>query len=606
MKTIKILAVAASLLCAACTKDEVHGRIELTLEPMSGVGKMAVDETVATWSDGDAIRFNGSVVTIVREGNGHAYIDNTLATGTNRAVYPATLVASGPAGDNISVGLPAEYQYRTDGARQLLELPLAARAADDAPLHFLHLTGALCFTIENTRSTEDLTIDRITVASSGYQLSGTLPVDLTAIGSTAARLTATAADREVSMAFDRESLVVPHGESRTVVLPVAAVGDTNHFTVTVSSHCRGSRYVYSRRQTSGGSLARNQMGYVTVRLSDELTERDLFKYEPSGTMLIGSATDFRLMVEAINSGWTRPSSPNTYKSRSYRLTSDIDLSGVSISPIHGYRGTIFDGDGYELQHLTVSSANGQCALFDTITVSTTLQNITLRDVSLRHTGNVTDLYMAALCSYVIKSTLSGCHVEGVNYSFGGTVNNYFYLGGLVAKVEGNGTFSDCSINASALLNVSGVQVYYGGIVGCAQKGAMATNSLTLTNCTVNLTTFGLTAVAKIGLGGIIGYSFKEQVSLTDCTVETNATISAPSHNVNIGGLVGYYTQSTYGSFGASRCSVSGTMDVTSGGATKYLGACIGNANGNYGTLDCTNGLSMTLNGETVSKMVGNN
>ena len=606
MKTIKIMAVAAALLCAACTKDEVHGRIELTLEPMSGVGKMAVDETVATWSDGDAIRFNGSVVTIVREGNGHAYIDNTLATGTNRAVYPATLVASGPAGDNISVGLPAEYQYRSDGARQLLELPLAARAADDAPLHFLHLTGALCFTIENTRSTEDLTIDRITVASSGYQLSGTLPVDLTAIGSTAARLTSTAADREVSMAFDRESLVVPHGESRTVVLPVAAVGDTNHFTVTVSSHCRGSRYVYSRRQTSGGSLARNQMGYVTVRLSDELVERDLFKYEPSGTMLIGSATDFRLMVEAINSGWTRPSSPNTYKSRSYRLTSDIDLSGVSISPILGYRGTIFDGDGYELQHLTVSSTNGQCALFDTITVSTTLQNITLRDISLRHTGTKDELYIAPFCAYSEYATFSGCHVEGVSYTVSGTINGITHLGGLTACVAGSTSMTDCSINAALTLNLGSSRLYIGGIVASANKSSKTTNSLTLTDCTVILTTLRLTASAHTFFGGMVGYASNEQVSLTDCTVETNATISAPSHNVNIGGLVGYYSKATEGSFSASRCSVSGTMDVTSGGATKYLGACIGNANGNYGTLDCTNGLSMTLNGETVSKMVGNN
>ena len=72
-------------------------------------------------------------------------------------------------------------------------------------------------------------------------------------------------------------------ESRTVVLPVAAVGDTNHFTVTVSSHCRGSRYVYSRRQTSGGSLARNQMGYVTVRLSDELGADELFAHDLSNT-----------------------------------------------------------------------------------------------------------------------------------------------------------------------------------------------------------------------------------------------------------------------------------------------------------------------------------
>lgn len=606
MKTIKTLIVAASLFCAACTKDEVPGRLQLTLEPMSSIGKMAVDETVATWSDGDAIRFNGSVVTVVREGNGHAYIDNTLATGINRALYPATLAASGPAGDNISVGLPAEYQYRSDGVRQLLELPLAARATDDNPLHFLHLTGALCFTIENTRSTEDLTIDRITVASSGYQLSGTLPVDLTAIGSTAARLTATAADREVSMAFDRESLVVPHGESRTVVLPVAAVGDTNHFTVTVSSHCRGTRYVYSRRQTSGGSLARNQMGYVTVRLSDELVERDLFKYEPSGTMLIGSATDFRLMVEAINSGWTRPSSPNTYKSRSYRLTSDIDLSGVSISPIHGYRGTIFDGDGYELQHLTVSSANGQCALFDTITVSTTLQNITLRDVSLRHTGTKDKLYIAPFCAYSEYATFSGCHVEGVSYTVSGTISGITHLGGLTACVVGSTSMTDCSINVAPTLNLGTSRLYIGGIVASANKSSKATNSLTLTDCSVSLTILGLTASAHTYFGGMVGHASNEQVSLTDCTVETNTTIRAPSHNVNIGGLVGYYSKSTEGSFGASRCSVSGTVDVTSGGATKNVGACIGTANGNYGTLDCTNGLSMTLNGEAVSKMVGNN
>lgn len=602
MKIAKILPFVALVLCAACTKEEQHSRLQLVLEPMGGATKLAVDETVATWSDGDAIRFNGSVVTIIREDNGHAYIDDALAGNPNRALFPASLAASGPSGDNISVSLPAEYQYRTSASQQLLDLPLAARATGNDPLHMLHLTGALCFTIENNRSTDDLTIDRVTVASSGYQLSGTMPVDLTAIASIAARPTATAADREVSLAFDHESLTIPHGESRTVMLPVAAVGDTNHFTITVSAHHQGSRYTFTRRQSGGGALARNQLGYVTVSLTDDLSATNLFGGSPATTLLIASETDFRLMVQAINAGWTGPSG-HSYRACNYRLTRDLDLSGVSINPIIRYSGTSFDGDGNTVTGLTINSSGGRCALFDTISDATTVRNLTLRNLALQHNGNVNYLYMAAFGVALNHADLSNCHVEGLTCSASGTITNYIYFGGLAATANSSCTFSNCSVTASPTLSLSSGKPYCGGIVGYASKGAGSDNALTLTDCSATLTSFSITSSNTTYFGGIVGYITNEVVSLTRCAFQSNATLNAGTSNVTAGGLVGRYVQSAYGSFSTSGCSVSGSLSAT-GGASSYLGACIGYAQGSYNSLDCTNSLTMTLNGATISNDVG--
>jgi len=604
-----LIAALLLLLGTACQKDHTPRQIELLLEPMGSTAKLAIDGsdgTTATWSSGDAIRFNGTVATVIRETNGHTYVDNSAADEVNRALFPTTLASSGPAADLVTVSLPASYDYATDGAQQKLALPMAARATGNDPLPFMHLTGALCFTLQNSRDV-DLTLDSIVVVSSGYLLNGSRQVDLAHLDTTGAVPTANAARRKVTMTFERQSLVVPAGESRTVVLPVAPVGDTNHFTVAVTCHHQGVRYTFRKRQTSGGPLRRNQIGYVAVALDNDLRRISIFEGEGNAAnpYLIRNTADFLNMVNAISSKWTIPVGTKTYDTMYYKFTADIDLSGISINPIFEYQNATIDGDGHKLKNLTINSTEGYCALFRS-TNSSTMCNLTLQDLTLRHSGTVSNLYLGGICATSASQTFDNCHVNGLTLDVSGSINNT-YFGGMSAFVYGSQTLTDCSVTFSPTLNVTPSTLYGGLLLGQCSKGSGSgnTNVLTLTRCTATAPTLSFTSYSLMYFGGLISNSASEACTLTDCTYNGYASLQSTNNAVVAGGLLGRYTKGTNGSMTATGCSVQGSISTFSGGGTPYLGAFIGLVNGTHDISSCTNNITLQKDGTTVNDNYGN-
>lgn len=607
-----LIAALLLLLGTACQKDHTPRQIELLLEPMGSTAKLAIDGsdgTTATWSSGDAIRFNGTVATVIRETNGHTYVDNSATDEVNRALFPTTLASSGPAADLVTVSLPASYDYATDGAQQKLALPMAARATGNDPLPFMHLTGALCFTLQNSRDV-DLTLDSIVVVSSGYLLNGSRQVDLAHLDTTGAVPTANAARRKVTMTFERQSLVVPAGESRTVVLPVAPVGDTNHFTVAVTCHHQGVRYTFRKRQTSGGPLRRNQIGYVAVALDNEMLMNSIF--EGGGTLvtpyLIRNVHEFLNLSQATHEKWK--SHMNTsYGIYHYRLTSDLVFDHDTIFPIHYYHGGTFDGDGHSLTGLVIQSANGCCALFDTIIEGGNIKNLTLQNFKLCHSGNMTNLYLGGFCAFSTNgTTFSGCHIDGISYSVTGTFSN-LYVGGIAAHATRNITLTNCIVGSSATLNSTANYLYYGNLLGHCSDGTSSNETVSLTSCTATNSSLSVNTTGALYFGGLIGYSTKEKNLIDGCIFTSDGTLTSTNTNPELnaivfGGLIGRYVKSGNSSVSATNTSVQGTISTSTSAGTSYHGAYVGMQNGSC-SFDATCSKSITCNGSPLTNNCGN-
>ncbi len=581
------------LLMAACTRDSLPRRLELLIEPLGA--KLALDGTTGTWSNGDSVLVNGQRVAILRSG-GHAYVENVPTADVYRAFFPTSLTESNNT-DNVTVILPREYSYRTDATGQLISLPLAARASGEGPLPFKHLTGAICFTLQNNRTTA-ITVDRITVESDYYRLSSSRSIDLTNLTLLAPdSIGLSDADRRVDITFTHQSLTIPSGESRQVVIPVAPVGVRNHFTITVSSHNQGTRYIYSRTQPTGGALARNQMAYATVVIDNSLTARSPFLGKGTRDLpyLISTPTDFLLMAEAISSQWNDTAS-RRYNTLCYSISNDINLAGYSINPIRGYTTGTFDGGGHTLSNLTIishgTSNNDTCALFQRV-ANATIKNLTLDHLTLSHNNNSTNFLLAGFCGEIQKDTLSSCKVTNLHLNISVSNHPTTYFGGIAARGKKSNILSDCTVDISPLI-IFPQSLHYGNIIGRLSDGSNDDFTVNITNCDATNASLSLESTSTINFGGIVGFLETEKLTLNGCDFYGNGSITTTT-TIRAGGLVGYHnTASSPKVMTISNCTVSGTIttQASSNNYAVYVGYFLPPSYISYGSGNSSDGFTI--------------
>lgn len=584
------LVLALLWLVGACGRED-YGPVELVVEPLgSSDTKLAVSQDgMAVWTDGDLVNLNGSVVAISRTDATHAYVDNAAAGSVNSVCFPADLCQSDVTANSVTVALPAEYHYhyRTSDSDsvQLLDLPMVGRSPAGEPLQMRHITAALCVVLENQMGIS-LTIDRITVTSDRYQLSGSRTVDMENITSTAAVATDNETDRKVAMVFDREALVLANDEKRKVLIPVPPVGDSNHFTVTVSARHEGSRYTYSRTQGDGGALQRNVLAYAPVAVSGvSVTATPLF--EPtgsSGQYYIRNSSDLVALSEAANGDWTLPGSTTKYSACKYRLAADIDMTDVPFSMIGTYTGERFSGGGHTISHLTIDGSGGYCGLFKKSN-GITIENLTLNDITLRHPAFAVatndSVYLGALCAHAIGGvTFTSCHVNGlkVEHGFTGKAAD-IYIGGLVGRLEGKSAFSSCTANiASTSYSFDAMRCHFGGMVG---YGVGNTEYLTFNRCVVTSSDLTVTSTQNMDVGGMVGYTSNFKIKFeVACRWSSSMTVEstyASTPTVNVGYVIGQYIKGTGGSRDLNGITTTGTItliknnDSTTLPTTKLIG-----------------------------------
>lgn len=167
----------------------------------------------------------------------------------------------------------------------------------------------------------------------------------------------------------------------------------------------------------------------------------------------------------------------------YILMNDLDLSEAGYwtpiyhtSPVFNYEG-IFDGNDYTISGMKflIEPGKTRFGLFDYF--QGTIQNLTIKDVTIEDAGGVIDNYSAQIGVFACElsgGTIKNCINES-NLEYYG--ENPIAVGGIVYHFTGYGKIEDC-VN---LGNINGNIGFAGGICVSSSNGAV-TGGPTIKNC----------------------------------------------------------------------------------------------------------------------------
>lgn len=235
----------------------------------------------------------------------------------------------------------------------------------------------------------------------------------------------------------------------------------------------------------------------------------------------------------------------TFQNQSLQLINDIDLQGA-VLPAAGVFSGFLDGKGHALVHFSQTGARP--ALFDTLTSTATVQNLTFSDVSLQ--GNAQAAALAVLAQS--GATIHNCTVSG------GSVSAPI-AGGLVVHLLGNASLSHCENSAQ----VSAEKIA-GGLA--AQSIAEQSETTQLTAC-INR---GKVSAGQTA-GGLVGTA--QQIAFTHGL--NFADVSLVGTQGEAGGLVGSATLTAM-----EGCTNSGAVSASAKSSAKVLlGGLAGSAGG---------------------------
>lgn len=217
--------------------------------------------------------------------------------------------------------------------------------------------------------------------------------------------------------------------------------------------------------------------------------------------------------------------------KTFRLTSDIDLTGTVFDGIPIFCGT-FEGTHHTISGLNIQSSGSTKGLFRYVEQGATIRDLRVEATiipagSRNQVGGIAGSNAGTIenCGFkgtVIASAYCG-GIVGVNQPSGlisgciseGTVSAYHFSGGIAGSNEG--TIRDCE-------NLSGVNI-------TAQQ-----NDIDISDITLGTLTSTESATATTDIGGISGYSCGTIIGCTN-----RGTVGYKHMGYNVGGIAGLQT-----------------------------------------------------------------
>lgn len=285
--------------------------------------------------------------------------------------------------------------------------------------------------------------------------------------------------------------------------------------------------------------------------------------------------------------------------KAFVLSSDLDLTGVELSPIGNWGQAFvgsFDGAGFKLSNLTLSVPNAEnVGLFGLVRTPAQIKRLRLEDVSV--TGKS---YVGALVGWNEDGTIADCSVSGSVTAAGtagglagvneGVVSDCFssaqittshvsrsQAGGLVATNYGD--ISGCY--ASGSVTVAGYTANAGGLAAINDHGTIvrsyATGAVQANSFSDSAFAGGLVALNE---SGTLDMCYAEGDVISRCLIGSGASAAWSS----AGGLVGYnrkgnITRSYATGFAESDASVTGNNQANCWSSAGGIAA------DNTGTID---------------------
>ncbi len=227
----------------------------------------------------------------------------------------------------------------------------------------------------------------------------------------------------------------------------------------------------------------------------------------------------------------------------YKLTADIDLSGIEWTNLGDFEG-VFDGNGYSIKNMsnvsTVVDKNMGIGLFaDTNGI---FQNLTLKNVLVMITMQTTtettcDFSFGGIsCGNSSIFKIKNCHAE-VDLHVKNTTNGAIYVGGFAGGYGYNSIIIEkSSVNINAVIGgkLGFENCYIGGLVTHPNEGLIV-NSFTEGNIVVDVDNAFNEDVYLGGLCARTLYNTPIINSYSSCNIE----LSDIAWGRNVGGLLGF-------------------------------------------------------------------
>ncbi|MBQ3247632.1 MAG: hypothetical protein IJB08_06280, partial [Alistipes sp.] len=288
--------------------------------------------------------------------------------------------------------------------------------------------------------------------------------------------------------------------------------------------------------TPDGDLGSTWDGTMAVPFYDEPTKTYSVS-TPNHLAWIAAAANGTLTASASQNS-TRAGetlAPETFKGKTIKLTTDIDLAGEEWTPIgnsaNKFQGT-FDGQGYSIKNLVITSGNDYVGLFG-FTTEGVIKNLVVENAQVKGRVGTGVVAGSPYTSKYQNITVKG-HVEVDGMAYVGTVggrNAYANWDRIVVDVD------DTSyVNANSVENGIAYRSYVGGVIGFMGEGGH-----TVSNVKSNIYVKGSTC----DVGGIVGIAHYGN-SFVNCVCTGDVEIYAAEAEADvqeIGGIAGVWMNS---------------------------------------------------------------
>ena len=538
--------LAASVLAAfsACRKDDatIDLRAVIADRPSGGSKVFVDDEKYACWQDGDAVKINGDQYSVdVDPGdNRAATISNVTIneSGGYTAAYPYAYVQS-CINKTVTLTMPSTQTFSSDADGQNIVAPMAGYTDDptpEAPLRFHNVAGVLKINVKNSLS-QDLNIYALEIESSNAYIAGTGTVD--GVDTPTPSLTISSDKTKNVMLLCNNQALASDSEAEFEIV-VAPFTDPTKFTVHVlATGADNLKYTFHRESKSGITIARNQIGSISVDVNSDYTrtydEGNYFwgQGTPKCPFIIACQADLERLRYLVNNS---PGTGFNYNADTvcYRQIADITLSSFSgaIGNSSYWFSANYDGGNHFVAGLN-------SCLFEYVG-STSTHACKISNVITNGSINWGNSYMpiGGIVSYIKANTvLDNCTNKTTiktAYKDNNASNSLYGHGGICGLIDA-ANYTVKIINCTNAGNITRNYTCCGGICGSCNNG-----TITFDGC-VNTGTITSTATAVTSaLGGIIGSllinSDPNAITIQSCTNRGN--IVATTKDYSVGGIVG--------------------------------------------------------------------
>lgn len=508
-----ICGLALAMLAAGCSQDtttELNPTLKTTLSVSLDQTRTYLDGVNILWSNGDKVAINGTETSIpaAAVGTSGATFEGVTAAENYSIFYPAVLLDKNFSGwSTYTIPVVQGYTEGSFAPDTSILVGYAEHNDTKTSVALKNVYGYLKVSLTGASNVNKVYLS----ATAGEAISGTFSIDY-----------ATAAVTPLA------------GESIIRIMGVTADASGNAtLVVAVPAGEYAQGFTVKAIDTDGKAMSKTLGKSAGIEIERaQLYELPTLAYagvaQEATVVSVSTVAELQAAIAAATAEFTG----------TVLLENDIDLTGVTLSPIAEFNGT-FDGQGYALKNWTSSES-----LF-------TLNNGTIKNLTIDESCVLTlpEITANSLIGFIVDSNtglVSGC-VNNADITLNRTsdLGVQYKAGAIVGYSSGAGKVSNCTNNGDitiTLANITASSDYFGGVVGNTSMGAAA--NVAVENCINNGDiTLTVTGTSKnIYIGGVSG-ACNSRGLINNCinngAVTYNYEVGGTGAYANMGGIVGY-------------------------------------------------------------------